>query len=317
MSLPGLARPVVSVVMATYNRSNILRHAIGSLRSGSFTEWELVVVGDCCTDDTAAVVASFADPRIRFVNRHTNHGEQSVPNNEGCALARGDLIAFLNHDDFWFPDHLQVLVRAIHQTGADLVYSLGAARRTDGSYTAVVRDEPHRANTFVPCSGWLLRRSLHQKLGGWRCAYDLFGWSSADFLFRAWKSGATLVPVRTLTWLVIYSGDRPNSYASRLAHEHTEVGAQIAQTDALRGQIVAALAAEAASSGWNLRRPGEFRRIARFYAGRAMASLLIAFRQSPHEWRGRVLLRSRGAAIRQLRIVRGLESRPPSVDDPH
>ena len=81
-------------------------HAIASVRRSTITDWELIVVGDHCTDDTEAVVAGFADPRITWVNLPENAGEQSGPNNEGIRRARGRYLAFLNHDDLYFPDHL-------------------------------------------------------------------------------------------------------------------------------------------------------------------------------------------------------------------
>src|SRR5690606_24951720 len=96
-------RPLVSVVMATYNRSNIIVYAIESLRANTLQDWELIVVGDCCTDDTETVVSAFGDQRIRFINLPENCGEQSGPNNFGVGLARGKYLAFLNHDDMWFP----------------------------------------------------------------------------------------------------------------------------------------------------------------------------------------------------------------------
>jgi glycosyltransferase involved in cell wall biosynthesis len=62
--------PAISVVIATYNRSRALAHAIESVLGQTFTDWELIVVGDACTDDTAEIVARYveADPRVRFVN---------------------------------------------------------------------------------------------------------------------------------------------------------------------------------------------------------------------------------------------------------
>jgi hypothetical protein len=118
-------RPLVSVVMATYNRSNIIGYSIRSLLASTLQDWELIVVGDACTDDTEAVVAAFSDPRIRFVNLERNCGEQSGPNNAGVALARGRYLAFLNHDDLWLPGHLAALLGAIEADRADLAFSIG------------------------------------------------------------------------------------------------------------------------------------------------------------------------------------------------
>ena len=95
--------PLVSIVVATYNRAHVVAHAIASVRRSTVTDWELIVVGDRCTDDTEAVVAGFADPRITWVNLPENAGEQSGPNNEGIRRARGRYLALLNHDDLFFP----------------------------------------------------------------------------------------------------------------------------------------------------------------------------------------------------------------------
>src|SRR5262249_37890681 len=60
--------PRVSILTATYNRSNVLRLVGETVRRQTVSEWEWIVVGDACTDNTADVVTSFGDPRIRFVN---------------------------------------------------------------------------------------------------------------------------------------------------------------------------------------------------------------------------------------------------------
>ena len=65
--------------MATYNRPSVLAFAIESVLAQEFADWELIVIGDACADETAALVNSFGDPRITYVNLVTNFGEQSVP----------------------------------------------------------------------------------------------------------------------------------------------------------------------------------------------------------------------------------------------
>ena len=82
--------PLVTVVMATFNRSNIIRYAIESVRRQTCVDWELLVVGDACTDDTAGVVGAFEDPRIRFWNLSRRCGDQSGPTNAVRRSARTD-----------------------------------------------------------------------------------------------------------------------------------------------------------------------------------------------------------------------------------
>src|SRR5947209_466043 len=117
-------QPLVSVVTATYNRSNVLRFAIESVRRQTICDWEMWVIGDACTDDTEEVIREIGDPRVRFVNLPNGAGDQSGPNNEGVHRSRGRFLAFLNHDDLWFPDHLEKAMAALKTTGADLVWPL-------------------------------------------------------------------------------------------------------------------------------------------------------------------------------------------------
>src|SRR5437762_4733085 len=105
------ASPQISVIIATYNRSNVLRYAIQSVLWQIFQDFEILVIGDGCTDDSAQVVASFAEPRIRWHNLPQNSGSQSMPNNTGLEMARGTYIAYLGHDDLWYPTHLELLIR--------------------------------------------------------------------------------------------------------------------------------------------------------------------------------------------------------------
>src|SRR5438105_3146330 len=105
--------PRISIITATFNRSDVLRWAIESARAQTFQDYEHIVVSDAITDASAAVVEGFSDPRLRFVNLKENCGEQSGPNNTGFDLASGEFIAYLNHDDLWAPDHLALLLAFI------------------------------------------------------------------------------------------------------------------------------------------------------------------------------------------------------------
>src|SRR5208283_2851249 len=128
----SVATPVVSVILQTFNRSNILEYAIGSVLAQTFTDWELLVMGDGCTDDSAEVVARFTDPRVRFVNLPERVGDQSGPSNAGVRRARGRYVAYLNHDDIWLSDHLEKTVAALEDSDADLVFTVQFEADPDG-----------------------------------------------------------------------------------------------------------------------------------------------------------------------------------------
>jgi len=77
--------PRVTVIVATYNWSTVLPYAIASVLDQTMRDFELLVVGDGCTDDSEQVVAGIRDPRVRWINLPANTGHQFGPNNRGLS----------------------------------------------------------------------------------------------------------------------------------------------------------------------------------------------------------------------------------------
>lgn len=98
--------PVVSVVIPTHNREQFVGRAIRSVLAQTYTDFELIVVDDGSTDNTAGVVGSFKDPRIRFVRHEQNRGV-SASRNTGIRMSRGEYVAFQDSDDEWLPQKLE------------------------------------------------------------------------------------------------------------------------------------------------------------------------------------------------------------------
>lgn len=112
--------PKVSVVLPAYNAALFIRQTIGSITSQSFDDFEIIVVDDGSIDATAEVVATL-DPRVRVVQQH-NQGI-AVARNVGISHARGDWIAFMDHDDLWHPHKLQAQYEVLtRDTSCGIVY---------------------------------------------------------------------------------------------------------------------------------------------------------------------------------------------------
>ena len=123
-----MSLPRVTVIIATYNWSTVLPYAIQSVLAQTMPEFELLVVGDGCTDDCEQVVTAIKDPRVRWINLPANTGHQARPNNRELQEAKGELIAYLGHDDLWLPHHLQCMVNALDTGSAGIAHTMS---RTD------------------------------------------------------------------------------------------------------------------------------------------------------------------------------------------
>ena len=195
--------PAVTVVTATYNNSATLGLALRSLLLQDCGDFEAWVVGDACTDDSAEVVAAFGDPRLRWLNRPRNSGSQAGPNNEGLRRARGEYVAYLGHDDLWFPWHLSGLLAFARERQADLVHSLSAVFGPRGLEYVV--GPPGRGRTYedhhVFPSSWLHRRALFAECGPWADADELDAGVDVDYLRRIHRAGKRIAFLEQLSVL--------------------------------------------------------------------------------------------------------------------
>lgn len=114
------SKPMVSIIIPTYNRARDLARALESVRRQSLANWETIVVDNHSSDDTDNVVADCHDARIRIL-KINNRGIIAASRNLGLRHAGGRYIAFLDSDDWWAPDKLMQSVRAL-EGGADVVY---------------------------------------------------------------------------------------------------------------------------------------------------------------------------------------------------
>lgn len=169
MSLP----PAVSVVVATYNYGRFLAGALDSALSQTFLDFEVIVIDDGSTDDTAVVIAPYLDnPRVRY--EHTDHLGQPGAKNTGIRLARGRYVAFLDADDLWLPTKLEKQI-PLFAADPDLGVVYCRRRWIDEEGRELDRRErqPHRGDVLAPIfwrpfvcfSSTVVRRAVFDDVG--------------------------------------------------------------------------------------------------------------------------------------------------------
>lgn len=169
-SSPTVTGPLVSIVMPAWNRADVIASAIESVLAQTYSHWELLVVDDGSTDQTAAVVSRFQnDARVRLLTGP--HVGVSAARNRALREARGELVAYLDSDNTWFPHFLAEIVAAFQQhPDRDSVYTAQIVENAD------LGESYLRANTFdreqfrskggIDLNVFTHRRQLFEDLGG-------------------------------------------------------------------------------------------------------------------------------------------------------
>ena len=101
--------PKVSIVMPTYNRSHLLKRAITSVLDQQYSDFELIIVNDGSKDDTRRKVEEFSDKRIVYIEQE--HGGAAAAENQGIKVSRGRYVAFIDDDDEWMAEKLQIQMK--------------------------------------------------------------------------------------------------------------------------------------------------------------------------------------------------------------
>ena len=150
-----MARPLVSIVVPTYNRVDLLPVTVRSIQEQTFTDWELILVDDGSTDDTERWAHCLDEPRMLYVRRH-HSASIAATRNAGVRQARGEWIAFLDSDDRWLPDKLtQQLARLGNQPDARWCYAKYQMFTKDGRAVP----QPH-GGPWHPYEGGFVDRIL-------------------------------------------------------------------------------------------------------------------------------------------------------------
>lgn len=168
-----IAKPLVSVVIASYNMGEYLPLAINSVCAGTYSNIEVIAIDDGSTDNTPELVKPcLADPRVKYI-RQENQGQPKAKNN-GLRATRGEFIAFCDADDLWAPNKLELQLPLFDNPKVGVVYSEVSYIDEKGSpyqrpppyqrYAGEVTDQLLLKN-FVPFGTAVMRRACLEKNG--------------------------------------------------------------------------------------------------------------------------------------------------------
>ena len=115
---------LVTIVTPSFNSSKFISRTISSVRTQSISDWEMIIVDDCSTDDTVEIVRRFnkEDPRIKLIELTTNSGA-AVARNVAIQASQGRYIAFLDSDDLWKPNKLKRQIEFMENNGYRFTYT--------------------------------------------------------------------------------------------------------------------------------------------------------------------------------------------------
>lgn len=141
---------LVSIITPTYNCGKFIEETIKSVQAQTYNYWEMIIVDDCSSDDTRAIVERFSqkDSRIKYYCLPTNSGA-AIARNTALRMAIGKWIAFLDSDDLWLPDKLEKQLRFMVNNKYDFSYHEYSEISESGKNLGVFISGLNKVNTFT------------------------------------------------------------------------------------------------------------------------------------------------------------------------
>lgn len=181
--------PLVSIITPVYNAERFLSETIKSVKNQTYENWELLLVDDCSKDNSVSIIKEFQknDYRIKYIKLEKNSGA-SVTRNTGIKNAKGRFIAFVDSDDIWEPNKLEIQIKYMLDKKLGFTFTSYRYMKENGTKTNKIAKAPNKINyngllknTIIGCSTVVIDRKI-----------------IGDFLMPLVKKGQD-----TATWLMI------------------------------------------------------------------------------------------------------------------
>lgn len=161
---------MVSIILCTYNRENLLPLAVNSVLAQTYREWELIVVDDGSTDSTREIIRNFRRKEKRIRYYHQKNRGLAAARNTGLRLAKGDLICFVDSDDELSPRHLEYRVLFLKEhPGIDFLHGGMKLIGPKKKHFVVDMSDPSKKIHLNKChigGTFFFRRKVLKNVGG-------------------------------------------------------------------------------------------------------------------------------------------------------
>ncbi|NQU95499.1 MAG: glycosyltransferase [Candidatus Omnitrophica bacterium] len=196
-----MQQPLFTVIISTYNRKDILPRAIESVLNQTFPNFELLVIDNGSTDSTASVCDRVKDDRFTYVRNPKPTDSCDGPRNLGIEMAQGNLIAFLDDDDIWYPTRLEKVKKAFEENPDVSCVCHNENKNVDGKITETFRYGPwspdlyerllYEGNCLSSCAT-TIKRDLLKKLDGFDLRKEFCKAADYDLWIRMAKRGVKI-----------------------------------------------------------------------------------------------------------------------------
>ncbi|MBR4152135.1 MAG: glycosyltransferase [Selenomonadaceae bacterium] len=167
---PSLSCPAISVIIPMYNAEKYIGECLDSILAQTFKDFEVIVVDDCSTDNSASIVKNYApkfDGKFLLTRTLNNSGGAAMPRNKAMTLSRGEYIFFIDADDAITPTAFEELYSVAKQTNADVVtcetiYSIPDELWHDDEFRKQLKPNIWRSSKFVTEPAFLTNNLLER-----------------------------------------------------------------------------------------------------------------------------------------------------------
>lgn len=160
--------PLVSIITPVYNAERFLSDTIKSVQNQTYKNWEILLIDDCSKDNSAQIIKEFQkyDNRIKYIKLKKNSGA-SVSRNEGIRNAKGRFIAFVDSDDVWKPEKLEIQIKYMLKENLGFTFTSYRYMKENGELTNKIAKAPSKINyngllknTIIGCSTVVIDREI-------------------------------------------------------------------------------------------------------------------------------------------------------------